>query len=300
MDELQTQETLGTPETQDNSTQNHTPQEGQAPKNPYAGTKHKVKLDNQEIEVPYEQLVADFQMKTASQKRFDQASQMKKEVDGFISNLKSGDLKQLKEILTPQQIRDFAEQELLEYIKYEQMSDEQKELLSTRQERDILKKEREDLEKEQQKQALELTRQQATQELDTEIAQAIKSLKEANGIDPKEPIEPWFVDHIARIMIAHLEADETATPLPAKLATEHAWKGVEKTVSSYLNTISPQKALAMIPRSLREAIRKADVSDAVTQMHTRVRDTSTSERPKKEKQKFTTDEFFKRLDKRFS
>lgn len=265
----------------------------------YAGTKHKIKIDNQEIEVPYEDLINDYQMKGASQKRFNEASSMKKEVDNFIGSLKGGDLSQLKKVMSPEQIREFAEKELLEYVKYEQMSDEQKENLTLKQERDLLKAEKEEIEKQQKQSYSQRIEQEATQELDQEIGQAIRDLKVSKGIDPKEPIEPWFIDHVARIMLAHLETNETAEKMPAKLATDRAWSGVEKTVSSYLKTISPQKALEMLPPALRDAIRKADVSDATTQMHKRVRGSGEEQRPKKTREKPSTESFFEKLDSRF-
>lgn len=274
----------------------------QPPVNPYAGTKHKVKIDNRELEVPYEQLVSDYQERAASQKRFQEAAKTKKEVDAFIGSLKSGDLKMLKELIPADQLRQFAEQELLEYVEYESLPEAEKKRMKAEQERDLYKKKAETFEEAQRRQYMEQIEQQATQELDVEIGQAIRDLKASVGIDPKQPIEPWFVDHVARLMLAQLETseDEYAKPMPAKVATEKAWKGVENTVVSYLNSIPADKVIAMLPRQLRDAIRKADVGEAVSHLHQRNRSTANQEpEQRKGKEKPSTDDFFSRLDKKF-
>jgi flagellar biosynthesis GTPase FlhF len=271
----------------------------QPPANPYAGTKHKVKIDNKELDVPYEQLVSDYQERAASQKRFQEAAKIKKEVDAFIGSLKSGDLKMLKNIIPPDQLRQFAEQELLDYVEYESLPEAEKRRMQAERERDEYKKQFESVKEAEQRQYMQQIEAQASQELDVEIGQAIRDLKASVGIDPKQPIEPWFVDHVARLMLAHLETDETAERMPAKVATERAWKGVENTVVSYLNSIPADKVIAMLPRSLRDAIRKADVGEAVTQLHQKSR-TPGDEKPRmRSKERPTTDEFFSKLDQKF-
>lgn len=270
--------------------------------NPYAGTKHRVKVDNQELEVPYEQLVSDYQERAASQKRFKEAARLRKEVDEFVGSLKSGDLKRLKELGVPQdKIRQFAEAELTEFIQYEQLTEEQKEHLKDKQERDELKREKDARDEGDRKSELAKVEFEAHHELDLEIGQAIRELKADLGIKPEVPVEPWFVDHIARLMIAHLETDEseTAEKMPAKLASQRAWKGVENTVRGYLSSVPPDKALAILPPSLRDAIRKADVGDAVTQMHQRVRDKQPEEVQRKRAPKDSYDDWFARKEKQF-
>ena len=270
----------------------------QPPANPYAGTKHKVKIDNKELDVPYEQLVSDYQERQASQKRFQEAAKLKKEVDSFIGSLKSGDLKMLKNIIPPDQLRQFAEQELLEYVEYESLPEAEKRRMQAERERDEYKKQVETVKEAEQRQYMQQIEQQAAQELDVEIGQAIRELKASIGIDPKQPVEPWFVDHVARLMLAHLETDETAERMPAKVATERAWKGVENTVVSYLNSIPADKVIAMLPRNLRDAIRKADVGEAVTQLHQKSR-APVDEKPRVRKEKPSTNDFFAKLDKKF-
>lgn len=274
----------------------------EAPAPSYAGTKHKVKIDDQELEVPYEQLVSDYQLSTASRKRFEQASKLKKEVDSFIGSLKSGDLKQLKQIIPADQLRKFAEDELMDFVKYEQMTDEQKEALAAKQERDALKAEKEELEREKKESYRAHIEQQTIRELDLEIGQAIKELRSSENIDASAPVDAWFIKHVVDVMLAHLESsdDETAPRMSAKDATNYAWKGFGKNVMSYLESLPEDKAIAAIPRKLRDSIRKADVKDAVTQLHTSNRSKhEDGESSRKRQEKPSVEDYFSLREKRF-
>lgn len=274
--------------------------EGQKEVNPYAGTVHKLKVDNREVEVPYEQLVSDYQQKESSQRKFKEAARIKQEVDEFLGSLKSGDLKRLKGIVPADKLREFAEAELTEFIQYEGLSDADKARMRAESERDEYKKRMEERDEQDRNASVAAIEQEAHRELDLEIGQSIRDMKASLGIDAKTPIEPWFVDHIARLMLAHLETNENAEKMPAKVATERAWKGVENTVRSYLGSIPPDKALAILPPSLRDAIRKADVGDAVSQMQTRIRSKQTEEKaPPKKERSDSYDDWFDRKENRF-
>jgi hypothetical protein len=277
-----------------------TPVEGQKDTNPFAGTLHKVKLVDREMEIPYEELISDYQQKASSQKRFQEAARIKKEVDEFVNALQLGDLKRLKGVVPAEKLREFAEQELLEYIQYEQMPEADKKRLAAEMERDQYRRELEEKNESEKKAHLARIEEEAHRELDLELSTAIKDLKTELGIDPKKPVEAWFVDHIARLMLAHLEADETASRMPAKEATNKAWKGVEETVRSYLDALPPQKVVDMLPLHIRDAIRKNDVGDAVSQIQKKIRDKQTEDRPvSKKDRKESTDDFFERLSNRF-
>lgn len=273
-----------------------------APANPFAGSKHRVKIDNQETEVPYEELVAGYQRAGHANQRSREAAQLKAQSEAIINALRSGDLGSLKSYIPKEKLLEFSEKELLEYIKYEQLSDDAKARMEAERERDEAKKilkEREEEENLKKREAIEL---EAARELDLEISEAIKDLRQELGIDPKTPVEPWFVDHVARTMLAYLESDdEGAERVPAKTAAKQAWSGVEKTVRSYLESIPPEKALAVLPRSLRDAIRRADVGDAMTQMQKRISDNRQVDDtpPRKKGRALDMDEFFARRDRMF-
>lgn len=268
----------------------------------YIGTKHKVKVNGQEIEVPYEKLVADYRKGEAAEQKWQEASRMRKEVDSFLEEFKKADLSMLRKHIPRDQLRKIAEEELMDYIQYEQMTEEQKDALAAKNERDALKAEKAEREQEESRRQRAYIEEQTARELDLEIGQAIRELKASKGIPEDRRTEAWFVDHVARLMIASLEASDDEAeiaPMPAKLATERAWKGVEDTVVSYLETVPEDQLLKMLPRRVRDAIRKADVGEAVTSLHHRSRATSDESRPSKKRERPSTDDFFSRLDKKF-
>lgn len=271
--------------------------------NPYAGTKHKVKVNNQELEVPYEELVSGFGINQAAHQKFEAAAKMRKEVDTFIDSLKSGNLRALKELGVPQdKLREFAEQELTEYLEYENLPEADKRRLAAEKERDKYKRQYEEYEQKAKQEQLATLEQQVTSELDSEIGEAIREIVSAEGIDPSRPVEPWFVKHVVDLMISQLEtSDDTSQRMTAKAASQRAWKGVENTVKSYLSSVNTDKLLQVLPPEVRDAIRKADVGDAVSQMQTRIRKKQAdgSFRPKKKDNRVTTDDFFKRIEQKW-
>lgn len=278
------------------------PKSAEKPSNPFLGTKHKVKIDSQELEVPYEQLITDYQLGKVSRKKFEEAASMKRDIDSFMENLSKGDLKLLKDIIPPEQLRAFAEQELREFVEDSELSDDERDRRNTKKENEQLRK---DLENER-REKLEVynarIEQQAAEELDIEIAQAIKDLKAEQGLDPDHPVEAWFVAEVARMMESYYESleddDESYdSRLPAKEATSKAWKGVESTVVNYLNTIPTDKVIALLPRQLRDAIRKADLGEVVTKLHDKTKNASDTMPSRSDKPR---EDMFNRLDKQFS
>lgn len=273
------------------------------PKNPYAGTKHKVKIDGVEQEVSYEDMLADYQHKISSNKRFEQANKIKKDVDSLFEAIKKGDLSFVKQNVSPELLRKFAEKELIEYLEYEQMSPEQKEALSAKQERDQLKKEKEDRDKTDRETQIQSIHQQTSVEIENEIIEAVKSL----GHDIK--VTPRLIRRIAEQMQHSLVAsdDPQAQHMPAKLAAERAWNGLKKDHEEYLSLVKPEDYISMLPPKLRDAIRKADVESVVSQMPTSVRNmdkpsyTSTAQTSSQPKLKrMSTDDWFSRMETKIS
>lgn len=270
-------------------------------KNPFAGTKHKVKVDDRELEVPYEELVADYQHKIASNKRFEQANKIRKDVDGLFEAFQKGDFSFLKQVASPELLRKFHEQELIDLIEYEKKSPAEKEALEAKRERDKYKKQLEDKEKSETERAASEIEQRASIEVETEIIEAVKTL----GHDVK--VTPRLIRRIAEQMQASLRAsDDPSTPhLPAKIAAERAWRGLKKDHEEYLSLIKPEDYIAMLPRKLRDAIRKADVDSAISQMPTKsVRNSNQPSEPSEPQtsrapklKRGLTDDWFTRMEK---
>lgn len=270
----------------------------------YTGTTHVVKINNKEVEVPYEQLISDYRINAAAQEKFREAAKMQKGIDGFVQQLKAGDLASLKSVVPAEALRQFAVSELNEYLDYENLSEADKGRLAAEKERDQYKSKLEAGEELARKEYAANLEQKVTSELDSEIGEAIREMIAAEGIDPNQPVEPWFLENVCSVMLAQLEGSEdpNSPRMTAKAATKHAWNGVQKTVKSYLNSVPAAKALEMLPQSLRDAIRKADVGDAVSTMQQRIR-TKQAARPdvpkKTKNRRVDTNDFFSRIENRW-
>lgn len=268
-------------------------------KNPLIGSKHKVVIDGQELEVDYNDLISDYQHKRASHKRFEEAHKIRKDVDTLFESFKKGDLGFLKQHIPPDVLRQFAERELQEYLEEQALSPEQKEVRQTKAERDALKKqldEKNELEKKSYSQQIQ---QQADQQIDNEITEAVKSL----GHDVK--VTPRLIRRIAEQMLISSEAsdDPKTEHLPAKIAGERAKKGMRKDFEEYASIADPEEVVAMLPRRVRDAIRKADVDSAISQMPRSVRNSNQpsddSEAKTSHATKFrrgSTDDWFNRME----
>jgi len=271
--------------------------------NPFAGTKHKVRINNQDVEVPYEKLLSGFGITQAAQEKFEAAAKMRKDVDGLIGTLKAGDLQILKDLGVPKdKIHAFAEKELSDYLDYENLSEPDKKRIAAEQERDTYKKQFEEQQENTRQEQLAVVEQRVTNELDSEIGQAIRDVIASEGFDPARPVEPWFVKNVVDLMISHMESsDDTTQRMSAKTATERAWGNMRKDVQSYLGSVPTSKAMEMLTPELREAIRRADVGDAVSSMQTRIRSKHTGDEqmPKRKDERVSTDEFFKQIEKRW-
>ena len=267
----------------------------------YAGTKHRVKINNQEQEIPYEDLISGYGITKAAQEKFTHASKLRNEAEEMYNSIRAGDFATLKKIIPKDKFVGVAEQVLSEYLDYENMSPADKARLSAEQERDAYKRQIDEATERAKREQISALEQKVTHDLDLEIGQAIRDVCAAEGIDPNRKIEPWFIKSVVDLMISEIETtDDTAQRMPAKVATQKAWRGVEGTVKSYLSSVSPQKLIALLPREVRDAIRNADVEDAMSSMQTRIRKKqSTDNTPNMKKKSISTDDFFKKIDNRW-
>jgi uncharacterized protein (UPF0147 family) len=100
----------------------------------------KAKIDGKEIEIDEDSAIRAFQKERASEKRFQDAAQMKKQAEGFLRMLKESDANPLvlEEIMNDPSIgvnfRKVAEQYLYEKIKFEQLSPDERKKAELKQE----------------------------------------------------------------------------------------------------------------------------------------------------------------------
>ena len=271
-----------------------------APQTPTPEQKHRIKIDDEEFDL--ETLEKEFKRYKGkyegSEKKFQEAANMRKQVEGLLERAQKGDLSWLKGIVPAQQLRKWQEEELLSEIEWEQLPDHEKRRIQAERERDKYRSELETTKQERETEQLRLLEGQAYAEIESDITQAIKEL----GHDVK--VTPEFMRRVAELMLNQIEASDDPQDfrrVPAKEARDKVLSNGKKFVPELLSLLPISEVLNLIPKKVREAIRNADVEDAVSQMPRRIREqTGQVEKPRKTKEvRMSIDDYFsKRLEKK--
>lgn len=142
----------------------------------------KLKIDGRDVDMSEPEVVKWAQMGKASDQRFQEASQMRKQAEDFMQALKTNPRAVLENPAIGVDLRKFAEDYLVEQLKNEQLSPEQRQIKEL--EKKIQAAEDEKRQYESQRQQQEMTRLQShyAQEYETKIMDAL-----SKGNVPKTP-----------------------------------------------------------------------------------------------------------------
>jgi hypothetical protein len=217
---------------------------------PWKTAKHKVKFGGQEREVSYDELIRDYQNGKESTRRYQEAARLASEAQNVNQALEKGDVKFLVDKLGPQKARQMFENYLIEQMEYDELPQERKELLSERKRREELERKMGEIEERETRTRQEQLADQAVAELDAEISDALKEAgRKAN---------PRLALRIIEQIEANLKAK--GQRIPAKEALKHATKSVTEDIGAYLSDLSPEEAMAILPKSLVDSLMKAKVN----------------------------------------
>lgn len=211
---------------------------------------YKVKVDGQELEVSETDLLKDYQLKQASNKRMQEASQLKKEYNEIMGLFEKNPKEALKKIEKSKnpKLREAVEDYLLEYIKMEQMDPRERALM----EKDAKLREYEEKER-----AREEEQRQAEQaRLDSETEQRMSNEVVAALEKSNLPATAFTVQKVAFKMLAALENDMDMTVDEAVQSVEEDELGGYK---SALSKLEGERLLQILGDEVAEKIRKADL-----------------------------------------
>ncbi len=270
------------------------------------GRKEKVKIDGTELEVDIEDLKRDYQKFKSSEKRFQEAAELRKAaqqerelINQFLGKAQKGDLSWLKGLVPKETLTQWAESELLEHIEWQKLPEsERRAIIAEQKAKDLEGKIQEYTQTREREQATRVE-EQAYQQIEADIVQAIKDL----GYDYK--VTPRFIRRIAEQLSAALEVSEDpqAAPMTAAVARDRAFNGLMVDARELLQTLPLEEAMKLLPPKLREAIRRADVKDAISQMPTKIRkgteEFNEAPRRRSNLKRMSTDDYFEKLSKKF-
>lgn len=142
-------------------------------------SKHKVKINGKEAEVGYEELIASYQTRKASQAAFDEAAQSRKQILEVFKQLKENPKDGLRKLLSSPALgldaRKVATELLAEELEIESMPQSERELRQARKELEQLKAAREAEENAKREQAEQEQRTIHAQRMEQDILGAMKS-----------------------------------------------------------------------------------------------------------------------------
>lgn len=270
----------------------------------FRGKKIKQKVDGQELEVDLEEIIKAYPKISAADKRFMEAASIRKQVDGLLKNItEAQDYQSLVKLMGKEKAEKFAEDLLLEKINYEQMSPEQRRAFELEQENKTLKSREEEAKRARLEQERAAIRAQAVQSIDTEISAALKELG-------KKPT-PRLIARIAEQMLVSLEAgeeglDEMGNPIPRKRmpardAMTRTLSEFQAELREYIDGLSVEEARKVLPKTLLDGLRKADIDKVITPFHSRSVKPS-EEKPKstnKKHNKMRSEDWFAAMESKF-
>lgn len=257
---------------------------------PWTTAKHKIKVDGEEIELGWDDLVKEAQKGRGADKRYREAAQLKQGIAALVDEFKTGKLDKLVELAGADTFRQAAEKYLISYLEEQQLPEgERKARALEKQYKDL--ESRYSREKEQASQAeRQRLEQQAIQEIDLEIADAVK----ATGRKPT----PRLIARIAEHMLATLDAKDAR--LSAKDAYSRTVQDFREDIAEYLRDMPAAEARKMLPKEFLDALRKDDVAMIASQAP-RVAPKRPGDAPRRAngKERMASDSYFQKLDKRF-
>lgn len=269
------------------------PPQNAEPKQPaptFKGTKHKVRIEGQEFDVDYDDLVSGYQKAQASTKRFQEASKIYQESKPVVEALEKGDIKFLVNKLGPDRARQLFEDYLVEQLEYEQLSPAEKKAIEAERRAKELEQQLEDRNKQDADRAKQQTLSKAHEEVDRQVSEALEKLG-------KKPT-PRLVVRIVDEMISDMTHGDDS--FDADKASRRAIRSVHQDISEFLGDMSAADAIQVLPPQLLKAIREHEVSQVMDQKSKiRVKPDKQQNEPTGNKARTVTDAF-KNIEKRFT
>jgi hypothetical protein len=251
---------------------------------------HKVKVNGAEQEVELSKLIERYQKEEAADEKFKSASQLRREAEDMKAQFADIDKNPFEYARKKGiDIHQLAEDILIEKLKWEQSSPEQKELAMERQKRLEYEKRIEELTEKDRHSAAAQAEAKAAKEVDDEIGDALGEL----GMKPTKAI----VANIATTLLSYHEAGRNVT---AKEVVKKVRENLQESFKEHISSMSVEDLRAFLPKSHLDGLRKADVQTALAQdpMRSRKKPDATATATRSNKP-VSTDDFFKNMDKKF-
>jgi hypothetical protein len=163
--------------------------------------KYKVKIDGQEMEVDEGELLSNYQLKKASDQRFQQGMQARKQAEEFIRLLKTDPVKVLSHPSIGLDVKKWAEELLINEMQEAQMSPEEKQLREYKEKLARYEEQEQLLKRQQEEQQKEAVKSKYREEYNKQIISALDS----SGLPKTEYTVQRMIHYMAKALQAEYE-----------------------------------------------------------------------------------------------
>lgn len=291
--------------------------ETEAPDEPWKKVKHKYKAAGQEYEVDYQELVKRAEKGHGAEKRLAEASKKEKEIEGEKARLQklrdpnNEDFNDLIDLIGFDKAKKFADRLVWDQIQWSELPDHEKKRILAEQERDEVKSrlsEREDRDKKQQQDEMY---RQADKVISDEITRVLSEAKKqglsvADMPEAKELIIDEMLGYINYMDEMEAKGLPITSPPPShEDVLRTIQERYDSSSSAYVKRLSAQQLMKLLTKEQLSEMRQAEIDQLyapIPGLQGRSEKTQKSDTPKpprKADRAMKTDDFFKKMDKRF-
>lgn len=265
-----------------------TPEASAAPD--FKGTKHKVKIDQDEQEVDYDELKAGYQRAQSATRRYEEAARLRAETKKVEEALEQGDISFLVKKMGPDKARHVMESYLIEQMEYDELPPTEKELRAERKRREELEATLADRDKDATSQREQEMSAKAYQDLDVEVSEALKTV--GKRASPR----------MALRIIEEIEArglNDRGERISAGEALGYADASMRQDVLAFVEDLSAEEAMKVLPKAFIDRLMKHRVGEVVD-MRGQRREAPQAQGKESQPKKRSIDDAYAELDQKFS
>ncbi len=303
-------------------------QSSAAPKSPAAEVPdfrkytHKLKINESDEDVSYDDLLKDAQKGRASDRRFEQAAAKERKLFKMLDQAKKGDWSAIEQLVGEDAAVAFAEQRIGKVIDWNKLSKEQQEAITERREKEAAQAKLKDYEERESSRTRAVDIARETKAIDNEMMAAFS----ARNLKPTPELIYWAADYMASVIPDDDDEQQDYEPMPAEEGLGRALSRYKRDVVKILpnlpedlqlelapqivaaltNGIPMEKLRAVLPKEFLDGLRKLNLKDVDGSSHARgdtasaIRRDSTStemsQRRGTRKIAATTDEMFASIE----
>jgi len=212
----------------------------------YRKIKHKVKIEGQERDVDYDDLVRGYQMETVSQKRFREAREQQQQALSLIDQFKKDPAEVMRQLgLDPD---EWSEKRVAKKLDYEFMTPEQRELFDLRNK--MSEYENKD------KSAREQEEQRRRQEIETQAAEEVDGLISSLMSQAGYKVSPRVLAAAAQELYNDIANDRTLSEETVKQALKRGRDAMASDYGEWLSALPIEEAIKILPQEFQKSLRQ--------------------------------------------